>query len=329
MSVIMSCYNGSRWLQEAIDSVLTQSFQNFELILVDDGSSDGTLKIIEENCCKDPRIFCISKTNTGLADSLNVGISMARGLFIARLDQDDLCEPERLEEQVAYMHDHPETVLLGTGFFEIDEYGNSVKQHNYPVSHHMLVWHLEHLMRFFPHSSAIYRAYAIRKVGGYNVRISRAEDWRLWLEFSLSGQVACLPRPLVRIRRHSAQMSNDLQGRRQYYDAVAATICHELKKMDEFDPSVDFCAEEWADFLLWVEVMVDKSLVLERREAWSATRSIYHKKNFCFVSAFRLINIEFFFRHALGIVNEKLLGSSLPQRLAKQWLAMGIATSPS
>src|SRR2546430_2514522 len=103
VSVLMSCYNATRWLHEAIHSVLVQTHDKFELILVDDGSTDETWNIIQSYRDRDQRIVAISKKNTGLADSLNVGIARAKGAWIARLDADDLCEPTRLEEQLDFV----------------------------------------------------------------------------------------------------------------------------------------------------------------------------------------------------------------------------------
>ena len=133
VSVLMSCYNASRWLHEAIDSVLTQTFENFEFVLVDDGSTDDTWNIIQSYRDRDERIVPISKKNTGLPDSLNVGIAKARGAWIARLDADDVCEPTRLEEQVKFVSKHPEVVLLGTGCVEIDEQGGVKKKHTLSI----------------------------------------------------------------------------------------------------------------------------------------------------------------------------------------------------
>ena len=237
VSVLMSCYNASRWLPEAIDSVLAQNFKDFELILVDDGSTDQTRDIIQSYRIRDERIIAISKTNTGLADSLNTGIMQVSGVWIARLDSDDLCEPDRLMEQVRFVHDHPEVVLLGTGFYRIDEHGRAIRSHLFPSGHHKFVQSLESSKSFFPHSSAFYLVDAVRQVGGYNSRICRAEDKRLWLELSLRGNIACLHKLLVRIRRHSSQISLDDNGKRQLFDGIAATVCHLLRKAGFKDPS--------------------------------------------------------------------------------------------
>ncbi len=135
VTVLMSCRNASRWLQEAIESVLTQTFPDFEFVLIDDGSSDRTWEIVQQYAKCDSRIVPIAKRPTGLSDSLNVGINRARGRWIARLDADDLSEPTRLQEQVRFVRSHPTTVLLGSAFIEIDESGRSIRRHSYPASH--------------------------------------------------------------------------------------------------------------------------------------------------------------------------------------------------
>lgn len=322
VSVLMSCYNGSRWLQEAIDSVLTQTFGSFEFILVDDGSTDETWDIIERYRARDERIVAIAKKNTGLADSLNVGIMQARGTWIARLDQDDLCEPTRLEEQVYFMRNHPEIVLLGTGCIEIEEHGRTIKKHRYPSGNRKLVRFLERLQRFFPHSSAFYRVKDVRNVGGYNMRISRSEDRRLWLELALRGKMACLPKPLVRIRKHSSQMSLDDNGRRQLCDAIAATVCYFLKKAGNKDPSVDASAEEWIQFMKWIESRIDVSGYLSGSKAWVDARAAFFATGNRLSGVFRFTDRFLRSGHAGKLVWEKFFGSSLPQRLAREWIVL-------
>ena len=103
VSVVMSCYNASRFLAEAIESILRQTFTDFEFIIIDDGSTDDTLDIIRTYAQTDPRIVVIEKANTGLADSLNVGIGAARGEWIARQDADDVSFPDRLFHQIEFL----------------------------------------------------------------------------------------------------------------------------------------------------------------------------------------------------------------------------------
>lgn len=320
ISVLMSCYNGSRWLAEAIDSVLAQTFKNFEFILVDDGSKDSTLEIIRAYAARDVRIVVVSKRNTGLADSLNTGLALAKGVWVARIDQDDLCEPYRLKRQLVFASRHPGLVLLGSGFAEIDESGKIVKEHRYPQEHTGLVMHLERLQRFFPHSSAFYRADAARHVGGYNTRITRAEDWRLWLELSLQGELACLPESLVRIRKHSGQMSLDNKGERQFCDAAAATVCHLLRKRGYEDPSVGVDSAAWDSFLAWVDGKIAEYGILEQRRAWWKTRIAFFSAGNSFTGIIRFAICLFNSGYALPLVVEKIFGSKLPLYLFEEWI---------
>ena len=327
VSVLMSCYNANRWLHEAIDSVMAQTFENFEFILVNDGSTDETWDIIQSYRRQDPRIIAISKENTGLADSLNVGIAQARGTWIARIDADDLCEPTRLEEQVNFVRHRADIVLLGSGFFEIDEHGQIIKTHLYPSKHRELVSHLERLQRFFPHSSAFYQTNVVKQIGGYNLRILRAEDWRLWLELSLHGRLACLPKPLVRNRKHSNQISLDDSGRRQICDGVVATVCHMLKKEGFKDPSVSASEDEWILFLSWIEKRIKESGFFDRRKAWVAARSDFLAGESMVSGTLhfgvRLIQSGY----ACELILEKFFGVSLPLRLARKWIKQSCAAS--
>lgn len=320
ISVLISCYNASRWLPEAIKSVLVQSFENFELILIDDGSKDETWDIIESYRTGDNRIVAISKKNTGLADSLNLGIKKANGKWIARLDADDLCEVTRLEEQFNFVCNHPEVVLLGTGFIEIDENNQVVKKNLYPSAHRQLVQHLESLRRFFPHSSALYRTKLVRQVGGYNLRIRRAEDKDLWMKLALRGKIACLPKALVRIRKHSGQISHANSGRRQLYDGIAATVCHFLRHKGYKDPSMFGSNEEWEIFLGWLEKCVEEVNHYERCKVWAEARTEYFNSENRIIGGLRFGTRLWQSHILLPMLIEKVFGSSLPRTLAEKWI---------
>lgn len=319
ISVLMSCYNGSRWLREAIDSVLSQTFVDFELILVDDGSTDETWKIIQSYRDRDNRIVAISKKNTGVADSLNVGISQARGAWVARLDQDDICEPTRLEEQFSFVCAHPAVILLGAGFYEIDEYGRDLMKHRCPSGHSQLLRRLERMQSFFPHSSAFYRVDEVRKAGGYNPRLPLAEDWRLWPDLALRGEIACLPRCLVRIRKHSGQVSRE--SRRQLRDGMAATVCYFLRKAGCQDPSVDASADEWIIFLNWVDDRIRESGYYDRRIAWGNARDSFFARGSWPVRILRFAISLMWSGHAVALVCEKVIGTSLPMRISREWVS--------
>ena len=329
VSVLMSCYNASHWLREAIDSVLSQTFQNFEFIIVDDGSTDETWNIIRSYCERDERVVAISKKNTGLADSLNVGIAQAKGTWIARLDADDLCEASRLEEQVAFMRNHPGVVLLGTGFIEIDDHDQTITKHLYPSGHRRLVRHLERSMRFFPHSSVFYRVDMVKQVGGYNLRMHRSQDKYLWLEFASRGTIACLRKPLVRIRKHAGQISLDDGSRRQLCDATVAIVCHLLRQAGCEDPSVVASADEWAAFLNWIETRIEESCYFEKRRTWADARAEYFATNNSLAGAVRFGARLLESGHASVLTCEKFFGFSLPKRWAQEWMKRTIVTQVS
>ncbi len=320
VSVLMSCFNGDHWLNEAINSVLAQTFENFELILVDDGSTDESWSIIQSYRDRDERILAISKKNTGLADSLNVGIAQARGKWIARLDADDLCEPTRLEEQIDFVRSHPDVVLLGTGFVEIDEHGQAIKNHLYPSSNRGLLRHLTRLQRFFPHSSAFYNVSAVRKVGGYNARIHRAEDWQLWLELARLGRIACIPKFLVQIRKHSSQISLDNNGMRQLIDQIASTVCYFLRLEGYQDPSVVESEADWFEFLSWIENRIAEFGYFSARKSWVEARGEYFMTQNRLAGAFYFGTSLLKSRHVSLLVREKFFGSSFPKRLALEWM---------
>ena len=203
VSVVMACYNAERWVEAAIRSALDQSLTDLELVVVNDGSTDGTAHLLSIAAAADSRVRVLSKPNTGLSDSLNVGMRAARGEWIARLDADDLAEKGRLQAQMDHLRARPEMVLLGTGFREIDESGAVIATHLYPTEHNELVRNLVRARSFFPHSSAVFQRDVALSLGGYNPQVAKAQDWDLWLRLSEHGQVASLPAPLVRIRRHA------------------------------------------------------------------------------------------------------------------------------
>ncbi|BCN32545.1 glycosyltransferase family 2 protein [Anaeromicropila herbilytica] len=121
VSVIMPAFNTEKYIREAIESILNQTYKNLEFIIIDDGSTDNTLKIIMEYAKKDNRILVISRKNMGLTSSLNDGIKLAHGEYIARMDSDDISATDRFEKQVSYMNQNPDIYLLGTNFNMIYE----------------------------------------------------------------------------------------------------------------------------------------------------------------------------------------------------------------
>lgn len=314
ISVVMSCFNAERWLTESITSALQQTWSDFEFVIVDDGSTDKTRAMIESFAARDSRIVTLFKGNTGLADSLNVGIGTARGSWIARLDADDVCKPERLERQLCAVAADPTLVFVGSGLTLIDEEGRAHSLHHYPVSHSRLLAHLVTGRKFPAHSSALFDVDAFWKAGGYRTRIRKGQDWDLWLRLSEIGHLGCLRDVLVEVRKHEAQISNEDGGKRQMSDAYVAAVSYWLRQMGYPDP----VAEEesrFESFRLWVAARLDE---VGRSDLEGIRSSL---KAGAARGAWHLA------RTAIGapvmaarIGMEKLWGHQLPRRLAKEWI---------
>ena len=318
ISVLMSCYNAEKWLSEAIDSLLSQTYENFDLILINDGSNDDTVNIIAKYEKLDHRIKVISKSNTGLPDSLNVGILQARGKWIARLDADDISEPSRLEEQLNFVKSNDKVLLLGTGFSEIDTNGEVVKIHRFPTQHKSLKYHLEYFQTFFPHSSAFYKTSAVKYLGGYRPQIRVAEDIDLWLRLLERGDLGCLDRPLVRIRKHDNQISHSESGKRQMVDAYAANISYFIRQFGKTDPiqSNTDCSQ----FIDWVEMCLDEDGIFDSSKNWEIARADFFNNPNRLLGGLDLTKYLFTSKNTTSRIKKKLIGSNIGQRLATKWI---------
>jgi len=323
ITVLMSVYNGQHWLHESIESVLGQTHRDFEFIIVNDGSNDRSIDIIKEFATRDGRIRIIDKQNTGLADSLNMGIDLARGEWIARIDADDLCEPSRLAAQYDMTHSSKEFVLIGSGLIQIDEHGVCSKVFHYPPGHKQLVDRLIRLKGFFAHSSAFYHTQTARDLGGYRQRIKRAEDFDLWLRLAAVGEISCVEEPLVRIRHHTEQISNDEGGRRQLVDSRVALVSNFLRQKGLADPVAAESTEgEFAVFWEFVERGVDRDKLVEFKrfiDESKANLDMASLTSICAILALSARAPHFMFRY----IREALFGERVAMRLVKEWINRG------
>lgn len=318
ISVIMSCYNSSEYVSEAIDSILRQTYADFEFVIINDGSTDETFKILQNYADDDSRIKLIDKQNTGLTDSLNVGLSASNGDWIARIDSDDVSHPRRLEQQVSFLNRNPDILLLGSSYEDIYPDGSRGKQHSLPTTHSLLYWHLKRLMKFFPHSSAFFKREIAQKIGGYRVRYKASQDWDMWLRFAETGKIACLNLPLVGIRRISTSISNQSNGEKQRLFGFAATVSHFLRIENCSDPSDD-SEKSWQLFLHWLSNKIARDGVTQKLEQWKSIKNIlpgphYAEKKNCL----QISNIGSL-RYLPLIIFEKFCGCYLPQRYARDW----------
>lgn len=209
ISVAMSVYNGERFLATAIDSVLAQTFADFEFLIVDDGSSDASGAIIDAYAARDPRIRAIRRENRGLIASLNQLLSEARAPLVARMDDDDIACPERFARQHAFLQEHPDYGVVSTWSHDIDADGNplATPELDHPTDHEGFLEALHHSTPLC-HPSVVYRRDLVLGIGGYHAAFRHCEDYDLWLRLADVTRLCSIPERLMKYRRTDDQVSN-------------------------------------------------------------------------------------------------------------------------
>ena len=200
ISVIMPAYNAEKYIKEAIDSILAQTFSDFEFIILDDGSTDGTAEIVRSYSDKRIR-FVQNEHNLGIANTLNRGLDLAQGEYIARMDADDISLPERFEKQVSFMDKHPKTAVCATA---IQCFGARNEQRIFSESASDL--NIDLLFGCcFAHPSVMMRASDIGN--GYDPAFDKMEDYELWCRVAKNHDLASLPEILLKYRIHPGQVT--------------------------------------------------------------------------------------------------------------------------
>ena len=232
----MSVYNNEAVVGQAIDSILAQTFDDFEYLIVNDGSSDRSPAILDAYARRDPRIRVFHRPNRGLIACLNFMISEARAPLIARMDGDDVSLPDRFAKQVAYFDQHPACGVLGTNTNEIDEAGNITECTDFhPFDHVGIVAALRQGSPYC-HSSVMMRRDAVQRAQGYRAAYHHCEDYDLWLRLSEQVDMANLPDRLQLYRRSPGQVSNRHVVALQTGAAIAR-IAHEYRQTGRADPT--------------------------------------------------------------------------------------------
>lgn len=212
VSIILAVKNGAAYLPAAIESILAQTFADFEFIIIDDGSDDGvSLPLLRKYADGDARIRLISRPNKGLTRSLNEGVSLATGVFLARMDGDDIALPDRLKLQVHYLRAHPHVVLLGGAYELIDAGGRRIRTWRPAADNATLQRNCLEGSTPICHPLAMMRADAVQKVGGYDESFIVAQDLDLWLRLGEVGEMACVPEVLLLYRQHDGSVSEKKQ----------------------------------------------------------------------------------------------------------------------
>ncbi|MEM8598300.1 MAG: glycosyltransferase [Bacteroidota bacterium] len=237
VSVVMSVYNGERYLRQAVDSILAQSFRDFELLCIDDGSADATPEILAAYAARDARVRVLSQENRGLIASLNRGVSEARGGLIARMDDDDVSHPERFERMVAVFEREPETVLVSCNLQIMDTEGQSGSVYDSARDADLAGWFLLFYNYVGGHSQVMYRRAAALDAGAYAADDRHAEDYGLWCRLTQRGAVRLLPEALQRYRYHAGSVSRQHRGEQMHYTAVVAR--HHMERTLGATPTLD------------------------------------------------------------------------------------------
>ncbi|MEP1202155.1 glycosyltransferase family 2 protein [Tateyamaria sp.] len=204
VSVVMAVYNAGAYLSPAIDSILTQGFSDFELLVVDDGSTDGSSGILDSYTACDPRMRVIHQENAGLTRACRTAVKQARGTYVARMDTDDIAWSDRLSIQVAAMDANPALLALGTHVRLIDPEGRPLKVLDTPQSHDAIDGaHISgNGQSMICHPTVMMRTDAVRQVGNYNPKFQAAQDIDLFLRLAEVGRVGNLPNVLLDYRQH-------------------------------------------------------------------------------------------------------------------------------
>jgi glycosyltransferase involved in cell wall biosynthesis len=199
ISVVMSVYNGEEYLEDSIESILNQTYKNFEFIIINDGSTDKTLNIIKKYKTTDNRIFLIDRENKGLVFSLNEGITAARGKYIARMDADDISLPTRFEEQVLFMDKNTQIGVCGTW---VRLFGNVIRDNIWKIPVNNKELHSRILFSVpVAHPSVIIRKSVLDKYSiKYNEKYKHAEDYKFWLDLYKYTEFSNIPKVLLNYR---------------------------------------------------------------------------------------------------------------------------------
>jgi len=209
VTVLMPVFNGERFLREAVESILNQSFTDFEFLIIDDASSDGTPDILKEYAGRDSRLRLErNEWNLQIAATLNKGLALAAAPLIARMDADDIALPDRFERQITRFAAQPALTAIGGSVCFITETGEPTgRRLDYPEDHQAIVKALWAHERNLAHPTVMFRTEAVKYVGGYRPLIAYAEDYDLWFRLSEAGPLGNLQEPLLLYRVHSASIT--------------------------------------------------------------------------------------------------------------------------
>lgn len=218
VSILMSVYNGEEYLYQAIDSVLKQSYNQYEFLIINDASTDSTHEILKSYESFDSRIIVFNNNvRIGLTKSLNKLLQSAKGEYISIIDADDLWHKEKLSTQIDYLKNKPDLYLLGTSKVTIDKYGNSINGTEKNIYSYPAIKRNIFKGNLFCHSSIVFRRDVLDKIGFYNEEYTYCQDYELWLRVIAKYSAEILPEVLTYYRIHKNMISRAKRQLQAYY----------------------------------------------------------------------------------------------------------------
>jgi len=195
VTVLITAYNEADYIEDAVRSVLTQTYDNLEAVVINDGSSDGTEDVLSRSF-EDERLRVFNRERNGRVTSLNYGLDVASGAFVAMLDADDRCKPTRIKKQVSFLRKNKEVGVVGTDYIRIDKIRGESHIRGYPEEDRRI---RKEMSKYIPiaHSSVMFRRRAVESVGDYNRDLYGHEDLELWIRVAHNWKLANIPEPLV------------------------------------------------------------------------------------------------------------------------------------
>lgn len=240
VSFLMGVHNEEDSLPRALRDIRSQTYDPWELVVVDDASTDATREILERASKEEPRIRVIrNDANQGLTRSLNAGLFLARGVYVARRDPDDFHDADSLEHQVEELEKNPRVQAVSSDYFHISGSGETLRTVRVHAAPLITAWNLIFYNRLGIHSGVVFRAATAREMGGYDERFRYAQDFDFWQRLSLRGAIVVLPRFLARrTYGETGSISRDKAGEQEACACVMAArrmgeLCGEKMELEE------------------------------------------------------------------------------------------------
>ena len=231
VSVVLPVFNGGKYLASAIGTIIDQTFQDWELICVNDGSTDQSRRVLEWFARSDKRIQVVHQENRGIVGALNRGCELVRSDLICRMDADDLAMPNRIANQVDFMQNYPDHVAVGGAILSIDVDSEPLALQVNALDHETIVQRLLRRETGLFHPTTMIRTEAFRKIGGYRLKYQWIEDHDLWLRLSQIGTLANTSELVLCYRQHAASVSWQRLNRQRELMTELIQEAHSLRNL--------------------------------------------------------------------------------------------------